>query len=81
LKRVKEFYRFLKYHAFQFGMNLKIFNDDNMTAIPWKISIRLHRVLSQKRNIQTRIHCVSIIQRYINTEAGDAHNNYSALNN
>jgi len=51
-----------------------------MTVIPSKISIRLHRVIAQKRNIHTRMHFVSTIQRYINAEADDILNNYSALN-
>lgn len=71
--------RILKYRALQFGRDLKIFIEYNMPVILSKISIRLHRVISQKRNIHTRIPCVSIIQRYINAEAGDTQNNYSAL--
>jgi len=44
-KRVNVFYRILKYHALQFGRNLEIFNEDNIAAIPSKISIRRHRVI------------------------------------
>ena len=75
LKRVNAFYRILKYHALQFGRNLKIFNEDNMAVIPSKISIRLRRVMSQKHNIHARINCANITQRYINAETGDTHNN------
>jgi hypothetical protein len=63
-----------------FGRNFKIFTKDDMAVITSKISIWLHRVILQKRHFHTRIHCVSVIQGYINAEAGDTHNNYCALN-
>jgi hypothetical protein len=80
LNCVNAFCLILKYHALLFCRDLKIFNEDNTAVIISKISIQLRRVISEKRNIRTRIHCVSITQRYINAAAGDTQNNYSALN-